>query len=319
MRLLTRRQAFGVAAVIALIVAGLVYMVLNQQARAPQPVEVENVTVVVAAQRIPAFESITPDMIEVREIARTAAPQGALTAPEQVIGQLAQVPIEKGQPIVRSQIAPRTAAQGLTFVIPDGMRAVTVALDAISGVGGFVYPGDRVDVLTTFKRGEITITKTILQNVEVLAINNLTTRPQPRTQQATDQPSRGEGEAEAPAAEQVKSATLAVSPDEAQALILSAYEGAIHLVLRPREDESVVSLAGQTDWELIGLKPPSEEAPSAETEETTTAQTMGSMAWPPPFGPSAAPPATEKPAAPQEEVPTVEVIRGTEREVVTPQ
>jgi len=307
-----------VAAVIALIVAGLVYMVLNQQARPPQPVEVENVTVVVARQKIPAFETITSDMIEVREISRTAAPQGALTAPEQVIGQLAQVPIEEGQPIVRSQIAPRTAAQGLTFVIPDGMRAVTVALDPISGVGGFVYPGDRVDVLTTFKRGDITMTKTILQNVEVLAINNITSRPKPRTQQPTDQPSGGEGEAEAPAAEQVKSATLAVAPDQAQSLILCAYEGAIHLVLRPREDESVVSLAGQTDWELMGLKPPSEEK-APESEQATTAQMMGSMAWPPSFGPSAAPPAAEQPTPPPEEVPTVEVIRGTEREVVTPQ
>jgi len=326
-RLLTRRQAFGVAAVIALIVAGLVYMVLNQQAAGPPPVAPTTIEVVVATQDIPPYKTVTSDMIETREMSSAAAPEGALTAPEQAVGQIAQVQIARGQTLTRGQITARTAAQGLTFVIPEGLRAVTVALDAISGVGGFVYPGDHVDVLTTLQQGEVTLTRTIVQNVEVLAMNDLTSRPSvSRGQdQATDQQGAAGGtsgsESEAPAAEQVKSATLAVTPDQAQAIILSAFKGAVHLVLRPREDEAIVSLSGQSDYALMGLSAPAGEKPPEE-EEVATGPMGQPVGWPagmyaPPgvSGPApAAPAAAAAPAAP-----TVEVIRGTEREVVTPQ
>jgi Flp pilus assembly protein CpaB len=223
-------------------------------------------------------------------------------------------------------VVARTASQGLTFVIPDGMRAVTVALDAISGVGGFVYPGDHVDVLTTMQQGEVTLTKTIVQNVEVLAMNELTSRPTAsRGTQATDEQAAGSADDEggAPAAEQVKSATLAVTPDQAQAVILSAFKGAVHLVLRPREDQTVVALAGQSDWDLVGLTPPAESAP--EETEVATGPMGETIGWPmgmgmPPgmtadLSPSPGAPAAPAPAP----APTVEVIRGTDREVVTPQ
>ncbi len=320
MRLLTRRQAFGVAAVIALIVAGLVYMVLNQQAAGPPPVEPTTVNVVVATQDIAPYRTVTSDMIEVRELSSAAVPEGALTAPEQAVGQITRVQITRGQPITHGQVTARTAAEGLTFVIPDGLRAVTVALDAISGVGGFVYPGDHVDVLTTLQHGEVTLTKTIVQNVEVLAMNDLTSRPTAsRGQQASDQQAGGEAAdsgGAAPAAEQVKSATLAVTPDQAQAIILSAFKGAVHLVLRPREDEAIVSLPSTSDYKLMGLPAPSEEEPPAEQEVATgpLAQPVG---WP---AGMYAPPAVSAPAeAPAPAPPTVEVIRGTERELVTPQ
>ncbi|MGD9496046.1 MAG: Flp pilus assembly protein CpaB [Armatimonadota bacterium] len=307
------------AAVIALVVAGLVYLVLSQQARPTAPTAPQLTTVVVATRTIPAFTTITPDMITVKEMDTGALPAGVLTAPEQAINKLAQMEIKANAPVTRAAVTERTAAQGLTFVIPKGLRAVTVGLDPISGVAGFVQPGDRVDVLATFQQGETTITKTILQNVEVLAMNEVTTRPSARQAQPTDQAQQGQpAQGEAPATEQVKSATLAVSPDQAQSLVLGAVKGTLHLVLRPREDESVVSLAGQSDWALMGLQPPPPK--EAKPEAETTEERMAATGWPPGWAaPPAAPAAAPAPAAPAPKpAPTIEVIRGTEREVVAP-
>ncbi len=323
---LTRRQAFAVAAVIAVIVAGLVYFVLSQQTRPPEPQQAEKVTVLVAKTQIPQYSTITAEMLGTKQMDTRAAPSGALTQPEQAIGKIAHTAMVEGQTITSGEIGARSARQGLTFVIPEGMRAVTVALDPISGVGGFVYPGDSVDVLATFQQGEVAVTKTILQNVEVLAMNELTRRPVDggRTPQVTDQTQTGQdatdGEEGQPETIQVKSATLAVAPDEAQSLLLSAFKGAVHLALRPRESEAVVSLPGQTDWALMGMQPPSEEAP--EEPESAQPQAMPN-GWPAAYGPPQQPGAqapgqpAAQPQAEQQPAPSVEVFRGGQREVVT--
>jgi len=314
---LTRRQAFTVAAIIGVIVAGLVYFVLRKQTATPEVTEPETVTVLVATQDIAQYDAITSEMVGTTEMNTRAVPSGALTEPGQVVGKLAQVPIFAEQTLTAGDVSERTAAQGLTFVIPQGMRAVTVALDPISGVGGFVIPHDRVDVLTTFQQGEVAITKTILQNIEVLAMNEQTSRPATTSgsggTQSSDDGTQAEGEA--PAQMQVKSATLAVAPDQAQSLLLSAFKGAIHLALRPRQDDVVVSLIGQTDWALVGLEPPSDDEP--EEQPADQAQPIMPPGWPvypqPAQPTTAAPAPAPEPAAP----PTIEVIRGGDREVVT--
>jgi len=321
---LSRRQAFGIAAVIALVVAGLVYFVLTQQARRPAPESQEMVTVLVASQDIPSFTPVSAEMVGTKEVAAGEAPRDALTTAEQAIGRIAQAQVRTGDVLTRTLVAPRSADAGLTFVIPPGMRAVTVALDPISGVGGFVFPNDRVDVLVTFQQGDVAITKTILQNVMVLAINEETSRPKPA--RTTTGAAQGEGaeaktESTAPATEQVKSATLAVTPDEAQQLILSAFKGAVHLVLRPRDDESIVSLAGQSDFALMGLEAPEGARKEPEEREMTQAEMIAAMGWPPGYAqpPGQAAAAAPAPQPAPEPAETVEVIRGNTREVVTPQ
>ncbi|MGI5818069.1 MAG: Flp pilus assembly protein CpaB [Armatimonadota bacterium] len=321
---LTRRQAFAVAAIIALVVAGLVYFVLSSETGPPEPPEPQAVSVLVATRDISPFSTITSDMLETREMDARAVPAGALNEPQQAIAKVSQRAIVAGQTITSADVGPRTAQQGLTFVIPQGMRAVTVALDPISGVGGFVFPGDRVDVLSTFQQGDVAVTKTILQNVEVLAMNEQTTRPAApgAAVQATDQGTAQTDGAEAPAAIQVRSATLAVTPDQAQSLLLSAFKGAVHLALRPREEETVVSLQGQTDWALMGMDAPAAE--KRDEERQAEEQPMPPAGWPAMYGPMpgmqpAAPAAAPQPApAPAPAAtPTVEVFRGGEREVIT--
>ena len=143
---LTRKQAFGIAGIIAVGVAVLVYYLLSSSAKTEQLEKPQTVGVVMATTNIPAYTKITSGMIELKNVAVSAAPSNALTTVAQAVGQLTQYAIPKGQLLVRGDVVTADATQGLTFVIPKGRRAVTVALDPISGVGGFVYPGDRVDI-----------------------------------------------------------------------------------------------------------------------------------------------------------------------------
>lgn len=311
---LTRRQAIGVAAAIALVVAVLVYVVLNRQARKPPVTEPAMVGVVVMKSSVPAHEEINQAEIELKQFPREQVPSDALRLPAEAVGSIARTELAAGSILKRSDVSPRSAMRGLTFVIPEGMRAVTVALDPISGVGGFVFPGDRVDILATFNAGrEPTLTKTIVQDVEILAMNEQTVRPVVKEPEATNE--GGEKAEKAPATQQVRSATLAVTPHQAQLVVLSSTKGTIHLVLRRRADREQVELPPSHEYALMGgikLEPMQLEEKEPEREEQPP--------WPAAWGP--APGAVEeKPPeeAPAEEGPppaTAEVIKGGEREVV---
>ena len=309
---LNRKQAFGIAGIIAAVAFVLVYYLLSSSTRSQQQAEKpQMVGVVMATTNIPAYAKISPGMVEIKSVAASSAPTNALTSPNQAVGRIAQYAIPQGQLLVRGDVVTADATQGLTFVIPKGRRAVTVALDPISGVGGFVYPGDHVDVLATFERDELSSTRVILQNIEVLAMNEQTVRPK-AANNSGDTDSGATGGKESPVAEQVKNTTLAVTPEEAQRLILAVYEGTIHMVLRSREDiNGIHVLTATTDWDLMGMEPP--EPADDETPDPATTQQM--MGWPPGFmGPvTTAPPAA--PAAPA--APTIEVIRGREHTTVT--
>ncbi|MGI5819703.1 MAG: Flp pilus assembly protein CpaB [Armatimonadota bacterium] len=333
MRHLSRNQALGLAAVIALIVSAMVYVLLNSQARPPEQEAPQMVTMVVAEAEIGALQTITSEMVGITEVARPAAPPRHLSRVEDVIGKVSQRSISHGEAITALDVAARSAARGLTFVIPEGMRAATVALDPVSGVAGFALPGDRVDVLTTFERDGTAFTRTILQDITVLAIGQASTRPQA----AATRPAVSDGQADpaAPAAdatgeaapraqEEVRNATLAVTPDEAQSLILAAATGAIHLVLRPPGDASTVALPTHADWQMMGL----DRAPQEAREEPQPPQPeypMMAAGYPPIMWPQegqtppqVSPRPPEPTPAPAEPV-TVEVVRGGERELVSVQ
>ena len=304
-----------VAAVIAMVVAVLVYVVLNRQAPRPEPTEAANVTIVVAKSKIPAYTEISEGMLETKTIPRDQAPAQALDDPKQAIGRLSQFAVAQGEPLTRGDVVTPGAEHGLTFRIPEGMRAVTVALDPITGVGGFIQPGDRVDVLACFDADrEPVTTKTILQDVTVLAINEQTVRP-PIKKPVTSDESAEKTEEKSPATEQVKSATVAVTPQQAQVLVLSATRGTIHLVLRAREDHEHMALDPSDEWSLVGKL-------GSVVERLEKPDEPEQPGWPSGWGP---PPGQEPEEEPEDEepekaeppLPTVEVLRGNDREVVT--
>lgn len=217
--------------------------------RANQPVY-KMVTVVVARTAIPARTTILPAMLETRELPEPAVLPNNVRDQNEVIGAVTRDALVAGEPVLKDRVWPKGTQPGLTFAIPAGKRAVTVAVNEVVGVAGFVKPGDLVDVLGTFERDFLgaDTTATILQGVQVLAI----------AQQTKD-----EGKDEAKVSTTV---TLAVALEEAQKLTLAEERGRLRLVLRPAGVAERVKPQPATAGDLIGgaLKsaPPAQSAPA---------------------------------------------------------
>jgi pilus assembly protein CpaB len=171
-----------------------------------------------------------------------------------VEGRVALSPIASGEPILFNKLAPVGTAAGLSGLMSEDKRAFTVRVDDVSGVAGFIHPGDKVDVLADMKmRGvEESFSKTILQNIKVLSIG-----------QTWEQ--RG-GDAK-PAV--VNTVTLELSPQQSELLNLASNEGKIRLVLRGRRNEAIVQTEGVATSALFGMarKEEPKEIPKEEKKE----------------------------------------------------
>lgn len=263
---LTRRSVVLAALCMGLLAALLAYVFLQREkVRAAQ--SSEPVMVVVATQDIPVRTMIEPDMV--RETTRPVGtlPANCAASVREVIGGVTTAALAEDQPVQRAAVSPPTASLGLAYVVPKGMRAVTVALDSIIGVAGFLKAGDRVDVLATFevnKMGvdKVGVTKTVLQYVELLAIGP-EIRPEEVARPASEKAARPKEQ---------PNATLAVTPQEAEKLILAESEGKLRLVLRPAGDDMWINLAGMRSDALSGVRPTSRTRTATASRPTTTAR-----------------------------------------------
>ncbi len=292
---MTRRMALVIALVCGLLAAVLTYIYLNslKQKEAEQPLTRE-VSVVTPIETIEAGTVIKAAMLRTKKMPEQEAPREAVGEIRQVAGDVAAEELTAGQPILASQLASRKGGVDLSFVVPSGMRAVTVALDPIIGVAGFLKPGDHVDVVVTFKIADEVITRTVLQNVQLLALGETTIVSKER--------GTGEEEAAEPKAKTQPNATLAVTPADAQKLIISDAQGTIRLVLRRRGEIEYRALEPTDLFSITGVK--------FEREEVEEEHPPSELAGPVP------PEGIVTPAGPPK--PTVEVIRGSQRETVTP-
>jgi len=291
---MTRRLAIAIAVVCGLLAALLTYFYLSKlQQRVPVEVAAKNIELVTPLRDITAGTIIRSEMLGTMERLEDEVPAGAVRLASQIVGQAGLVDLPAGQPITSAHVQSPTQ---LSYRVPEGMRAVTVAIDPVVGVAGFLEPGDRVDVIATFEVGEVTVTRTILQNVKLLALGTTATAAKPKKP-----PAEGE-EAEVKATEEREqpNATLAVDPEQAQTLILSDARGKLRLALRPKFEEQYIALEATDTAKVIG----------EEFEEAIAAQER-------PNGPP--PEAAPQPGATlirEPRGPSVEVIRGTQRETV---
>src|SRR5499427_5338962 len=189
------------------------------------------VEVMVAANDLQVGGKIEEHDLKIIRIPSSDLPPGAPRKRSEVIGHGVILPIAKGEFILPNRLAGENAGSGLPSLIPPGMRAVSVRVNEVVSVAGFVTPGTRVDVLLTGTpngSGEQQTT-TVLENVAVLASGHTLERT-----------STGE-------AQNTAVITLLVSPDDAQRLTLASTEGHIQLILRnpldTKQDEvpSVIS------------------------------------------------------------------------------
>jgi pilus assembly protein CpaB len=209
----TRLLMIGVLALAAGLLAA-VYVYKNLQPKSGAAVDTAEV--MVAANDLQVGARVEDHDIKIIRIQSTDMPPGAPRKKADVVGHGVIVPMMKGDFILPNRLAGENAGSGLPALIPPGMRAVSVRVNEIVSVAGFVTPGTRVDVLLTGAptgSGEQQTT-TVLQNVAVLASGHTLERT-----------SSGE-------AQNTAVITLLVTPDDAQRLTLASTEGHIQLALR---------------------------------------------------------------------------------------
>ena len=233
--------------------------------------------VVVAATDLELGAQIRPDDLRVVEWPQSAMPAGAFSAPDEIIGRGLVMPMIQNEPVLPMKLAGKDAGSGLPVVIPEGKRAVSVRVNDVIGVAGYVLPGTRVDVLATASPTTSqadTTTKVVLTNVQVLAAGT-------KMEQDTEQGK--------PVS--VNVVTMLVTPEESERLTLGATEGKIQLALRNPLDKTEPATPGIRPAALLGT------APAGPAKR-------GVSSRPRPVAVIAAVPTPE---------PTVEIIRGDKR------
>ncbi len=222
----THWNTLSLALAAGLAVALLTFLVvrgrLSASAAAPS-----RVPVVVAVRDIPARTRLTAAWLHVRQAAPAALPDDAVATSAELVGKVTTEPISAGKAVTRSAVTVANAALGMAFALPPSQRAMTVALDPADSAEQFVRPGDHVDILATDEPGSGSAeARTVLQNVRLLAVGAQTS-PDAAPSSSTTGPAH---------------VTVAVTPSQAQALVLAAARGKIHLALRAVDDDAVVSL-----------------------------------------------------------------------------
>src|SRR3984885_13125028 len=209
----TRLLMIGVVA-LALGAFVSLFVYKHLQAR-PSTVEA-GADVIVAADDVQVGARVEEHDVRIAKFPASGLPAGAYTKRSQVMGRGVIIPIAKGEFILPSKLAPENAGSGLPSLIPPGMRAVSVRVNEVVSVAGFVGPGTRADILLTAppNASSESQTTTVLQNVAVIASG-----------QRLERNASGD-------AQNTPVITLLVSPDDAERLTLATSEGRIQLALR---------------------------------------------------------------------------------------
>lgn len=217
------RAYLALALVLGLIAAILIGVFLSQAGGGSGGgTTVNTVPVVVAAKDIPAFTRVTEDMVVVKSLSVDSALSGAFASTDKVVGQVTQVPVAAGEQLLPTRVTSTDVALAnfggnapLSLIVPSGKRAFAIALSEVGSVGGLLRPGDFVDVILSGSAVGATGGKTLLtpgsacfiaQDIQVLAVGQ--TIKKSGTDDANSIAATGPDNA-------AKSATLAVSPDEA--------------------------------------------------------------------------------------------------------
>ncbi|HEV2915007.1 MAG TPA: Flp pilus assembly protein CpaB [Pyrinomonadaceae bacterium] len=263
--------------------------------------------VVVAKVAIPLGTKIIAEQLSVVQFPRESMPDGVFDSVEKLVGRVAVTNIAVREPITDSKLAAEGTAGGLSAVIPEGYRAITVKVDDVVGISGFIQPGAMVDVVVVIDPAENSsqdpVSKIVLQNIRVLANG-----------QNIDQP-KDEREANS-----VKAVTLQVTPEQAEKLVLAANEGKLQLVMRNAIDQGDAQTTGVNKRTLLSGEHamPAPSPGALKSEQTQTAEPRPAAprrmrVEPPSPAPAAAP---QAPPAPRS---TVEMIEaGKKRSVDFP-
>jgi len=279
----------SVALVLSVVVTFLTYRLLRQRLQPPD----EMTTIVVATQRVALGSRLTAQDARLAPWPKAAVIPGSAQDPAVFIGRGVIQPIEANEPILESKLAPKDGGAGLTTTIPEGMRAVSIRVNDVIGVAGFVVPGSRVDVILSgspTNNAASEVSKIILENVQVLAAG-----------QNIDQDINGKPQT-------VQVVTLLVTPEDSQKLALASGEGRMQLALRNPLDKDTPNppLIQRTSLYTGAIVAPVAPEPPAPRPRRIV------VAAPPPPPPAPAPVVPEPPKKFQ-----VQLIQGNASQTLT--
>lgn len=259
---------------------------------------VETVKVVVAAVDMPLATTLRPELLKTIDWPTNGRPQGSFPDPKEVEGRVTGVALVVGEPVIEGRLTAKGRGAGMAALIPANMRAMTVHVNEVIGVGGFIHPGDLVDVLTTMQTPAVRPTtagrdeyrsRIVLQNIRVLAIGE---------QLAS----------EANKPESVPAVTLLVTPEQSERLALASTQGKLQLTMRSQADNEEIATAGISPPELLGpglavaaSSSPAEPLPRHYSQRQDSRRLAALM-------PAAPPPPTPPP--PKSGIEVVEIFRG---------
>ncbi len=223
------------------VVLGLVSALGIGQYLNKQTAKVSELTVmkaaVVASRDIPPGGMIVIEDLTTKEFPSQTIPMDCPASPNLIVGREVKIPILKDEVLTEAKLLPVVVASGLPTLIPVGMRGVTVRVNDIIGVGGFVKPGDYVDIIAVYKNKNETISKAIFENVQVLAAGEKALDPKavPDTIPKI-----------------VSLLTVAVTPQDAEKLILVSTNGQFQFSLRAFGDKSIIASEGIYPEDVYG-------------------------------------------------------------------
>lgn len=209
---------------LALIAAALVFGQIREYRKRLVAAENRMIPVPAAAREIEAFSTLAPEDIVVLKMPRGAFPAEEIPAADQLAGKRTLYRLAKGDPILKFKLAEPGGKGSLSLTLPNGMRAIAMAVDEVSLVSGHIRTEDRVDVVILEKRpGGITPARNLLSGLKVLAVG-------------VDAGIPAEERKKAAPAELAKSVVLEVSPQQAPILAWAQRRGDLWLSLRPAGD-----------------------------------------------------------------------------------
>jgi pilus assembly protein CpaB len=223
------------------VAAGATLFVYRAVASIPvREVEVKNYHVAVAAKSLPVGTMVTPSDVRLVAWPSSNPVAGGYSTVEEVVNRGLISPATENEPLTESKLAPREAGAGLPPTITAGMRAISVKVNEVIGVAGFVVPGTRVDVVVTLSKQHDSVSRVVVTNAQVLTAGT-----------KYDQEQAKDGK---PVPSTV--VTLLVMPEDAERIALASTEGSIMLTLRNPLDTEPTMTSGTRMASLMGAPEP---------------------------------------------------------------
>jgi pilus assembly protein CpaB len=209
--------------------------------------------IVVAATDINLGQRLAPEMFKLADWPADSVPKNAFTDPQKLGGRVLKTNLLMGEPVSEAKLAPAGTLGGLSALITEGKRAITVRVNDVIGVAGFALPGNYVDIIVSTQKDapagtdahQQNISKIVLERILVLAVAQEVNRDETRPKV-------------------VNAVTLEVTPEQAEKLDLARSVGTLSLALRNQVDPQSASTDGATKLTLLPEAPPVPRKPAAK-------------------------------------------------------